>query len=270
MYMYIGCFISLFQRETKLARETRVKAAIRRKKVSIHEETQLSTVEPGTSSKGVATIDSSGRRRIYFFFLLFVLLSNRARLDRRSSLGGDRNVSMTRRGFPSRKKFSESRKTTRAEEYGRGRRGGKGEGHNKSKTALGEREERQRERERFSRWRVWHNERKRGRKKRSSKLTAASGKPNATGSPLCPKNLPSFFVPIPRFERLLSSSLSHGGRAEHTFSLVPLVVHLEARQMSGIRLRHLSVSPFVTFDSRQIDEREKGTKTNFLSWPRRR
>lgn len=119
------------------------------------------------------------------------------------------------------------------------------------------------ERERFSRSRVWRNERKRERKKRSSKLTAASGKPNATGSPLCPKNLPSFFVPIPRFQRLLSSSLSHGA-AEHTFSLVPLVVHLEARQMSGIRLRHLSVSPFVTFDSGQIDEREKGTKTNFF------
>lgn len=57
---------------------------------------------------------------------------------------------------------------------------------------------------------------------------------------------------------------------KHTFSLVLLVVHLEARQMSGIRLRHLSVSPFVTFDSRQIDEREKGTKTDFLSWLRRR
>lgn len=35
-------------------------------------------------------------------------------------------------------------------------------------------------------------------------------------------------------------------------SLVLLVAHLEARQMSGIRLRHLSVSPFVTFDSGRI------------------
>lgn len=122
--------------------------------------------------------------------------------------------------------------------------------------------------ERFSRSRVWRNERKRGGKKRSSKLTGASGKPNATGSPLCPKNLLSFSVPIPRFEHLLSSSLSRQPRS--AFSLLPFVVHLEARQMSGIRLRHLSVSPFVTFDSRQIDEREKGTKTDFLSWPCRR
>lgn len=36
-----------------------------------------------------------------------------------------------------------------------------------------------------------------------------------------------------------------------TISLAPL----EARQMSGIRLRHLSVSSSVTFDSRQIERR---------------
>lgn len=38
-----------------------------------------------------------------------------------------------------------------------------------------------------------------------------------------------------------------------TISLAPL----EARQMSGIRLRHLSVSSSVTFDSRQIERRAR-------------
>lgn len=129
----------------------------------------------------------------------------------------------------------------------------------------------------------WRNERKReekkegeedlegkggegaDKKKRSSKLTAASGRPGATGSPFRPKTLfpsSSVFLRPP-----LVPSLSR-------FSLFPLLVPLaslratvppcmislaplEARQMSGIRLRHLSVSPSVTFDSRQIERRAR-------------
>lgn len=130
----------------------------------------------------------------------------------------------------------------------------------------------------------WRNERKRGekkkkekrtlrggrggeradKKKRSSKLTAASGRPGATGSPFRPKTLfPSSSVSQPPLVPSLSlGSLSFFLQpfASLRATVPPCMISLaplEARQMSGIRLRHLSVSPSVTFDSRQIERRAR-------------
>lgn len=144
---------------------------------------------------------------------------------------------------------------------------------------------------------VWRNERKReveedleggrererekgaDKKKRSSKLTAASGRPRRDGeSPSSENSSPVFLglaalptaalSPVslssyPSLRPLLSPSLSRLFLRSPrvlpchdpypTISLAPL----EARQMSGIRLRHLSVSSSVTFDSRQIERRAR-------------
>ncbi|KAG7206881.1 hypothetical protein KM043_000781 [Ampulex compressa] len=107
--------------------------------------------------------------------------------------------------------------------------------------------------ERFSRGREFGVMKEKEGEKRSSKLTGASGKPGATGSPLCPKNSSVLL----RRGLPLSPPWPSPPCPSHRPRLYPglLVAHLEARQMSGIRLRHLSVSPSVTFDSRQIDER---------------
>lgn len=91
-------------------------------------------------------------------------------------------------------------------------------------------------------------------------MTAASGRPGATGSPLHPKTLfPSSLVSrVLRMAALSPVSLpSLRPRMRHG-TLPPIsLAPLEARQMSGIRLRHLSVSPSVTFDSRQIERRAR-------------
>lgn len=105
-------------------------------------------------------------------------------------------------------------------------------------------------------------------------MTAASGRPGATGSPLRPK------TPSSRPSRSLTgaslcasylqsrlapvSSLFFSSPPPPPVAL-PRPSHdlllsrspLEARQMSGIRLRHLSVSRSVSFDSRQIEGRAR-------------
>lgn len=103
------------------------------------------------------------------------------------------------------------------------------------------------------------------KKKRSSKLTAASGRPDATGSPFRPKTLfPSSSVSLrpPLVPSLSLGSLSFFLQpfASLRATVPPCMISLaplEARQMSGIRLRHLSVSSSVTFDSRQIERRAR-------------
>lgn len=112
----------------------------------------------------------------------------------------------------------------------------------------------------------------REKKKRSSKLTAASGRLGATGSPLRPKTLPVLLdlagsplrspLVLSRSRLSFSFFLSRTGPALLRPTTVPpapqsSLAPLEARQMSGIRLRHLSVSPSVTFDSRQIERRAR-------------
>lgn len=111
-------------------------------------------------------------------------------------------------------------------------------------------------------------------------MTAASGRPGATGSPLRPKTpssrpprsltgaspcasyLQSRLAPVsscpPASSPFFSSPLSPPVALPRPSHDLPLSRSpLEARQMSGIRLRHLSVSRSVSFDSRQIEGRAR-------------
>lgn len=118
------------------------------------------------------------------------------------------------------------------------------------------------------------------KKKRSSKLTAASGRPRRDGESPSSENSPVLLglAALPT-TALSPTSLSHSFSLalSLSFSLSLLLFFLrsprvlpchdpyptislaplEARQMSGIRLRHLSVSSSVTFDSRQIERRAR-------------
>lgn len=141
------------------------------------------------------------------------------------------------------------------------------------------------------------------KKKRSSKLTAASGRPRrgATGSPLGPKTLSFVLLGLAAIPTAALSPVSLFPLSPPSLSFSPFLflslplfafpravlpchdpyptdlslAPLEARQMSGIRLRHLSVSSSVTFDSRQIERRacqereeERKRRAAFYRWAR--
>lgn len=148
-------------------------------------------------------------------------------------------------------------------ERGEGRDGGR------KRENGGRRRETGRERKRDSRGREFGVMKEKEGEKKEQQIDRCQREAERDGESSLPKKSSILLPPDPSL-RAPSIFIPFAPTAERTFSLLPFVVHLEARQMSGIRLRHLSVSPFVTFDSRQIDEREKGTKTDFLSWPRRR
>lgn len=258
---FISIRKTVFSRPELLPRETRETSDQKR---SIRKETQLSTVESGTP-RGVATTKAPARG-IYF------LVARMEPLRYCYSATIVRCIRVTGRRIFIWEKFSENRKTTGARNI---------EGRNAIRRWTSRRKRRGatdrrwwkkdegRERKRDSRGREFGVMKEKEGEKKEQQIDRCQREAQRDGESSLPKKS-SVLLRSDSSLRAPSIFIPFAPTTKHTFSLVLLVVHLEARQMSGIRLRHLSVSPFVTFDSRQIDEREKGTKTDFLSWLRRR
>lgn len=243
---------------------------------SIREETRSSSVESGTvSSRGAATTNASGRG-IYFLEPV-----GQHRLHYYGCAVGDGSAPRFRKN-PTKNQKTTGTRRVRGEKIRDER---KISGERRERRDRGREEEREREvwadenggtrreigreRKRDSRGREFGVMKEKEGEKKEQQIDRCQREAERDGESSLPKKSSILLRPDPSL-RAPSIFIPFAPTAERTFSLVPFVVHLEARQMSGIRLRHLSVSPFVTFDSRQIDEREKGTKTDFLSWPRRR